>query len=103
MYKYHGNRATGICVNGHFTVAPFRECKTCGEQVSKILLVTKATRLKVVINGFLAKNGYALVIYEDGTHEYHSEWSMYNNFVCTNVIDQALFFSRVFSWGICIH
>lgn len=103
MYKYSGNRATGICANGHFTVAPFNECRTCGEPTSRIMLLTKTTRLKVIIDGFLAENGDAWVIYQDNTHEYHPEWSMYQNFVCANVTDQALFFSRVFSWRICIH
>lgn len=100
-YKYHGNRATAICPDGHFGVFPLRECKHCGQQQFKLQILSASLRLPVKIYGYLVKPvGYAAFLFEDGTEYNEDEHSANRNYVLPGVLNQELVFARLFSWGI---
>ena len=103
-YKYAGDIATGICENGHFTVAPFNACKQCGKQQFELKLLTKTLRLPAVLFGFRDWNeahGYKALIRINGESEYsYSEAGMSKEFVILGVIDQNLAMSRLYNWEI---
>jgi len=102
-YRYLGDIATTVCPNGHFSVHvhPLRECKTCGKMQASLRILTKLARIPVYIDGYLARNGDA-VVYTIGVKEpaYWSQSLFLKNHVVLDVVYPELLITRLFSWGI---
>lgn len=103
-YKYHGDRATGVCENGHFTVAPYRICKFCGKPQFEMQILTATLRLTAVVCGYrdYGREIYALlrINHERGEPYVYDRSRFVSELVIPGVINPTLTLERLFEWEI---